>query len=75
MATLSFSNLNKPSNKRWKLVGDIMVFGLIPELGIIATIESLSPEQKFWIAFAVAQVSLISKLITKFTSEEVTQAE
>lgn len=66
---LKISNLKKPSDKKWKLVGDILIFALIPELTILATIESLTPEQKFWIAFAIAQVSLVSKLISKFTAE------
>lgn len=67
---LKASNLRKPDNKKWKLVGDILIYGLIPELGIIAGLDNISIETKFWLAFAIAQVSLISKLITKFTSDE-----
>lgn len=70
---LKISNLKKPSNKKWKLVGDVLIYALIPELTILATIESLTPEQKFWIAFAIAQVSLISKVISKFTAEPETK--
>ena len=66
---LKISNLDRPSNKKWKLVADILIYGLIPELTIIATIDTLAIEQKFWIAFAIAQFSLISKVISKFTAE------
>lgn len=69
---LKTSNFNKPSNKKWKLVGDILVYALIPELALLALVpETVIPAQaQVWIAIAAAEFGLISKLISKFTSEE-----
>jgi hypothetical protein len=65
-SNLSVDNFNKPSNKKWKLVGDILVYALIPELGIILSLP-ISPVIKLWISVTIAELSLVSKLITKFT--------
>jgi hypothetical protein len=62
------SNLDKPSNKKWKQVADIILYALIPELGILPMLP-LTEGWKLAIAITVAELSLAVKVITKFTAE------
>lgn len=71
---LKVSNYNKISNKKWKLVGDILIYALIPELALLALVPEtvISAQAQVWIAVVAAEFGLVSKLISKFTSEETT---
>jgi hypothetical protein len=66
---LRVENLDKPDNKKWKLVANILIYALIPELGIIMTLP-IPDAWKLWLTFAIAELSLFGKLISKFTSDD-----
>jgi hypothetical protein len=70
METLKFSNLKKPSNKRWKAIADYLLFTGLPALNIFfVAIQPVSPEFTIW---AIAGSNLLIALFkgaTKFTAE------
>jgi hypothetical protein len=65
---LKISNLTKPSNKKWKLVADILLFTL-PAYSL-AIVELPIPEvSKVWINFTISSIVIAIKAISKFTAE------
>jgi hypothetical protein len=66
---LRLKNYNKPTNRRLKLIADIALFALTLELPIITTLP-VSEDVRFWIGFAVAELTVLFKLISKFTADD-----
>ena len=69
---LKVENLNKPSNKKWKLIADIMLYSLPLLNGIIVTMPLEDVWQK-WIMFGVNIAIVAFKTVSKFTSEQITE--
>lgn len=69
---LKVENLNKPSNKKWKLIADIMLYSLPLLNGIIITMPLEDVTQK-WIMFGVNITIVAFKTVSKFTSEQITE--
>ena len=67
--SLSFDNLNKPSNKTFKAVADFFLYTLPLYLGVILALP-ISEDMKLWINAGVTFVTVTIKGLSKFTSEE-----
>jgi cytochrome b561 len=65
------SNYNKPANRKWKQIADIALYGLTLELPIIAALP-LDEKMKLWITFGITQLTVLFKLVSKFTTDETT---
>lgn len=63
-------NLNKPSNKKWKMIADVMLYAL-PFLSTAILTIPLSDNAQKWILFGVNVVIIVFKAISKFTTDEV----
>jgi predicted phosphoadenosine phosphosulfate sulfurtransferase len=67
---LSFDNIGKPSNKRWKFISKFLTRSLPVYIGIIASIPEgyINTELKVWLSvilsFCVATISSLSELTT-----------
>ena len=70
---LSVDNLSKPSNKRWKLIADYLLYTGLPSVTIFfVAIQPVSPEFTLW-AIAISNLLIaLFKGLTKFTQEELT---
>jgi predicted phosphoadenosine phosphosulfate sulfurtransferase len=68
MEALKFSNINKPSNKKWKGVADFFLYSL-PLYLITIQAAPFSENLKIWLPFAITMVTITLKGLTKFTSE------
>jgi predicted phosphoadenosine phosphosulfate sulfurtransferase len=69
MEAISFSNINKPSNKKWKAVADFFLYTL--PLYLTALIAApVNENLKLWITFGITIVIVSLKGFTKFTSNE-----
>lgn len=66
---LSFSNWVKPSNKKLKLIADVILysFPLVDTL-IVTTFGTGSG--RLWISFILGMAVILFKTFTKFTAEE-----
>jgi hypothetical protein len=69
---LSISNLDKPSNKKWKKVADYLLYTLpLYSVAIAVAADQLWSAKTALIITIVINVLIISlKGLTKFTSEE-----
>jgi hypothetical protein len=67
---LSISNLNKPSNKKWKTVADFLLYTMPLYLSAILAIP-VSEDIKLWSNFIITVIIVTIKGISKFTSEEI----
>jgi hypothetical protein len=65
---LSIKNFNKPSNKKFKLVADFLLYTLPLYMGAIM-ILSISDEAKMWLNFGISILTVTIKGITKLTAE------
>ena len=67
------SNLDKPSNKKWKKVADYLLFTALPAINIFfVTLQPVSLEFSLWgIAISTLLISLF-KGVTKLTADETT---
>ncbi len=63
------SNLNRPSNKKFKRVADILLYLLPLYVPIIAALDPVSPKFSLWAVTVLSTVVVTLKGITKFTSE------
>lgn len=65
------SNLQKPSNKKWKKVADYLLFTGLPAINLFfVTLQPVSPTFTIWgIAISNLLIALF-KGATKFTSDE-----
>ena len=66
---LHVDNLKKPSNKKFKLIADMILYTLPLYLGAIMSLP-LSDNTKLWINFIVTIVTITIKTISKFTTDE-----
>jgi len=64
-------NLNKPSNKKWKLIADIGLYALPLVQGAIVTMPVSDTMQK-WLIFGISILIVSFKAVSKFTSDETT---
>jgi hypothetical protein len=69
MEALKFSNLNKPSNKKWKGVADFFLYTLPLYLTAIMALP-IPEDSKLWITFIISVLTVSIKGFTKFTSEK-----
>jgi hypothetical protein len=67
---LSVENLDKPSNKKFKLIADIALYTLPLYSGAIAVLASSAPVFALWTNFIISLVVITLKAVTKFTAEE-----
>ena len=65
---LKISNLKKPSNKKLKLIADVLLYAL-PAYSTVIIASPLSEGVKLWANFAITFVVITIKGLTKFTSE------
>jgi hypothetical protein len=68
---LKLENLNKPSNKKWKMIADYLLYTGLPAINIFfVAIQPVSPVFTIW---AIASTNLLIMLFkggTKFTKED-----
>jgi predicted phosphoadenosine phosphosulfate sulfurtransferase len=68
MEEIKFSNLDKPSNKKWKAVADFFLYTL--PLYLVAIMAApLDENLKLWLTFGITILSISLKGFTKFTAE------
>jgi predicted phosphoadenosine phosphosulfate sulfurtransferase len=68
MEAIKFSNLNKPSNKKWKAVSDFFLFTLPLYLTAIMALP-IDESIKLWVSFVITIITVTLKGFTKFTAE------
>jgi predicted phosphoadenosine phosphosulfate sulfurtransferase len=68
MEAIKFSNLSKPSNKKWKAVADFFLFTLPLYLTAIMALP-IDENIKLWVTFSITIITISVKGFTKFTSE------
>jgi hypothetical protein len=70
---LKYSNLGRPSNKKWKKVADYFLYTLpLYSVAIAITSDKLwGPEIALYITTAINVIIVTLKGLTKFTSEPV----
>jgi len=68
---LKLSNLDKPSNKKWKKVADYLLYVGLPALVIFfTTLQPVNPTFSLWgVAISALLISLFKGAV-KFTSDE-----
>ena len=66
---LTISNLQKPSNKKWKAVADFLLYSLPFYLTALMVLP-INEDVKIWLIFAISVLIVTIKGITKFTAEE-----
>lgn len=68
---LSVKNINKPSNKKLKLIADYLLFTFLPAINIFfVTLQPVSEKFSLWgIAISNLLITLF-KGLTKLTAEE-----
>jgi hypothetical protein len=69
---LKLSNVNQPSNKKWKFIADIALYSLLPIIPIVASMPISDNAQK-WIIVAINFLVIGFKAVSKFTSEDGTE--
>ena len=71
---LKVENLKKPSNKKWKMIADYLLYVMLPAINIFfITVEPVSPEFSLW-GNAISTFLITSfKGLTKFASEQITE--
>lgn len=62
-------NLNKPSNKKWKMIADIALY-VTPFIITAIMGLPLSDNMQKWVIFGVTMLSIVFKAISKFTTDE-----
>ena len=66
---LKLSNVNKPSNKSFKLISDVALYTLPLYSGAIMVLSAKHPEFALWFNFITSVIVVTLKGITKFTAE------
>jgi len=71
MEQFSLNNIQKPSNKKWKMVADYLLYTGLPAINIFfVTLQPISPTFTIWgIAISNLLIALF-KGATKLTAEE-----
>ena len=67
----STANLGKPSNKKLKMIADILLYTLPLYTGAIMALQPVSPTFVMWANFSLTMIAITIKGISKFTTEEV----
>lgn len=68
--TLKLSNLSKPSDKKWKLIADYLLFTALPAINIFfVALQPVSPEFSLWSVGITNLLIALFKGATKFTAE------
>ena len=74
MAEFKFSNFGKPSNKKWKLVADTLLYAL-PAYTLLITVSPLPEGFRLWANFIISALVVTIKAITKLTIEPTIEEE
>ena len=68
---LKLSNLEKPSNKKWKMIADYLLYTGLPAINIFfVAVQPVSIEFSLWGAAVSNLLIMLFKGTTKFTAEE-----
>ena len=71
---LKLENLNKPSNKKWKLIADYLLYTVLPTLNVffiaMQATGVFSVKLCFWGVAGTNLLIALFKGATKFTAEE-----
>ena len=67
---LKLENLNKPSNKKFKKIADVLLYTLPLYSGAIAVLADSAPKFALWANLILTLTVITLKGITKFTAEE-----
>jgi hypothetical protein len=68
---LSLSNINKPSNKKWKKVADYLLYTGLPAINaFFVAVQPVSPEFTIWAIAGSNLLIALFKGMTKLTAEE-----
>jgi predicted phosphoadenosine phosphosulfate sulfurtransferase len=67
MEAIKFSNLNKPSNKKWKAIADFFLYSLPLYLTAIMA-SPINENVKLWATFGISIVVVTLKGFSKFTA-------
>ena len=74
MNKFKLENLKKPSNKKWKLVADYLLFTALPAINIFfVTLQPVSLEFSLWGVAISSLLIALFKGVTKFTVDESTE--
>ena len=68
--TFKASNFNKLTPKKWKRIGDFMIYVIQPTLACVAINLPIADAEKVWWLFASTVLASITKGLTKFFTEE-----
>jgi hypothetical protein len=70
---LKYENLSKPSDKKYKLIADYLLYTALPALNIFfVAVQPISPEFTIWAGAATNLAIALFKGLTKFTADEQT---
>ena len=68
---LKFQNLQKPSNKKWKLIADYLLYTALPAINVFfLAVQPISIEFSLWGAAISSLIISLFKGATKFTADE-----
>lgn len=67
-------NLNKPDNKKWKLIADIALYSLPLLTGIVVT-APISDNMQKWVLVLLNVLIIGFKTVSKFTTEDETTSQ
>ncbi len=68
---LSVKNLNKPSNKKLKLVADYLLYTFLPAINVFfVTVQPVNTEFSLWGSAVCNMLIALFKGLVKFTAEE-----
>ena len=68
---LSVSNLDKPSNKKWKLIADYLLYTGLPAINVFfLAVQPVSVEFSLWGAAISNCLIMLFKGASKFSVEE-----
>ena len=74
MNKFKLENLKKPSNKKWKLVADYLLFTALPAINIFfVTLQPVSLEFSLWGVAISSLLIALFKGVTKLTADENTE--
>jgi hypothetical protein len=67
---LSFKNLEKPSNRKWKAIADYLLYTGLPAINVFfLAVQPVSVEFSLWGAAISNLLIMLFKGATKFTAE------
>lgn len=66
----SVKNFDKPSNKKWKLIADYVIYTVLPGLITATALMPISESAQKWIIYGITILSVGFKALSKFTIEK-----